>query len=27
VWVTGNYRIIVRFEHENVHVLDYQDYH
>ncbi|HZW66188.1 MAG TPA: type II toxin-antitoxin system mRNA interferase toxin, RelE/StbE family [Hanamia sp.] len=27
VWVTGNYRIIFRFEHENVHVVDYQDYH
>ncbi|MEO8853099.1 MAG: type II toxin-antitoxin system RelE/ParE family toxin [Ginsengibacter sp.] len=27
VWVTRNYRITFRFEKENVHVVDYQDYH
>jgi proteic killer suppression protein len=27
VWVTGNYRIIFRFEGENVFDVDYTDYH
>lgn len=27
IWVNGNYRITFRFEQENVHVVDYQDYH
>jgi proteic killer suppression protein len=27
VTVTGNYRIIFRFENENAHDIDYIDYH
>jgi proteic killer suppression protein len=27
VWVTGNYRIIFRFQNENVVDVDYMDYH
>ena len=27
IWVTGNYRIILRFENENVFDVDYLDYH
>jgi proteic killer suppression protein len=27
VFVTGNYRIIFRFENGNAHLVDYPDYH
>jgi toxin HigB-1 len=27
VWVTGNYRVLFRFENGNVYNLDYVDYH
>lgn len=27
IWVTGNYRIIFRFENENLFDVDYVDYH
>ena len=27
VWVSGNGRLTFEFEDENVHVLDYEDYH